>query len=121
MLIVYDTKTGNVSRFIKKLNYDNVVKISNDLEVTEPFVLVTYTTGMGQIPSTTYDFLLKNHSYLKGVAASGNKVWGDNFAKSADIISHQYSVPLIHQFELAGMASDISYFLNQVQYIKQTS
>ncbi|NQD53699.1 class Ib ribonucleoside-diphosphate reductase assembly flavoprotein NrdI, partial [Bacillus altitudinis] len=48
---------------------------------------------------------------------SGNKVWGDNFAKSADTISKQYQVPILHTFELSGTKRDVELFTQEVERI----
>ena len=92
MLIAYDSKTGNVRRFIAKLQMP-AVQIEEAMTMDEPFVLVTYTTGFGQIPPKVASFLESNSSRLQGVAASGNRNWGDGFAKSADPISDLYMCP----------------------------
>ncbi len=52
-----------------------------------------------------------------GVAASGNRVWGDNFAKSAEKISKQYQVPILGKFELSGTAKDVELFTQEVERI----
>lgn len=109
MQIVFDSKTGNVKRFISKLGYD-CLQIRDDLIVNESFILVTYTTGFGEVPKTTKAFLEKNSDYLIGVASSGNRNWGTKFAKSADIISAQYNVPIISKFELSGTLKDVTAF-----------
>ena len=57
-------------------------KLTGEEFLDTPFILVTFTTGFGQVPSTTQSFLEKNAHLLLGVAVSGNKVWGDNFAKA---------------------------------------
>ncbi|GAA4879012.1 class Ib ribonucleoside-diphosphate reductase assembly flavoprotein NrdI [Paenibacillus vulneris] len=114
MLIVYDSKTRNVERFINKLNIRNV-KIHNEMEVRESYILITYTTGMGQVPESTLKFLDNNYSYLKGVASSGNKNWGKSFALAADIISNKYNVPVICKFELSGTVTDINRFIQEVK------
>jgi protein involved in ribonucleotide reduction len=82
-----------------------------------PFILVSFTTVFGQVPSTTQSFLEKNAHLLLGVAVSGNKVWGDNFAKSADTISKQYQVPILHTFELSGTKRDVELFTQEVERI----
>lgn len=117
MLILFDSKTGNVERFIDSLELapTATLRLSKDLCVAEPFVLVTYTTGFGEVPAATSSFLENNHSYLKGVATSGNKIWGANYGKSADAISKQYQVPIVHKFELSGMPADRSLFLERVE------
>ncbi len=117
MLIVYDSKTGNVRRFINKLNM-RAVPVDEQSEINEPFVLVTYTTGFGQVPQKVNAFLERNSQNLRGVSASGNRNWGDGFAKSADRISEQYDVPVILKFELSGTVQDTQHFVERVQTIE---
>lgn len=119
MLIVYDTKTGNVRRFIEKLDNASVVQINSDLVVNEPYVLVTYTTGFGQVPDSTSLFLGNNNLYLKGVSSSGNKVWGSNFARAAYLISDLYKVPILSTFELSGTPSDVLRFKTSLDKLQQ--
>lgn len=113
MLIAYDSKTGNVKRFIGKLKMP-AVQIDDALELEEPFVLVTYTTGFGQVPEKVTTFLKRNHDKLLGVAASGNRNWGDKFARSADLISEEYHVPVVSKFELSGTFKDAEKFKQEV-------
>lgn len=87
-----------------------IVKITDDLVISDFFILVTYTTDFGCIPDTTKKFLENNHRYMIGVAGSGNRNWGDVFAKSADKISIMYKVPIVHKFELAGLNKDVEIF-----------
>lgn len=111
MLIIYDTFSGNTERFVQKLNVKNtIVRLSPELIVNEEFVLVTYTFNFGKVPDKTTAFLDKNNKYLKAVASGGNRNWGNNFAKAADIISKNYNVPIIHKFELSGTDNDIKEF-----------
>ncbi|NQD51853.1 class Ib ribonucleoside-diphosphate reductase assembly flavoprotein NrdI, partial [Bacillus altitudinis] len=105
--IVFDSKTGNVQRFLDKTPFTDKRKLTGEEFLDTPFILVTFTTGFGQVPGTTQSFLEKNAHLLLGVAVSGNKVWGDNFAKSADTISKQYQVPILHTFELSGTKRDV--------------
>ncbi|TXK85643.1 class Ib ribonucleoside-diphosphate reductase assembly flavoprotein NrdI [Paenibacillus sp. N3.4] len=116
MLIAYDSKTGNVRRFIAKLKMP-AVQIEDAMKMDEPFVLVTYTTGFGQIPAKVASFLETNSSQLIGVAASGNRNWGDGFAKSADTISELYDVPVLTKFELSGTKNDVERFVQEVHAI----
>jgi len=109
MLIAYDSKTGNVRRFIEKLHLP-AVQIEESMTIDEPFVLVTYTTGFGQIPARVQAFLDHNYKKLKAVSASGNRNWGTGFAKSADAISSRYAVPVLCKFELSGTKSDVERF-----------
>ncbi|WP_028399345.1 class Ib ribonucleoside-diphosphate reductase assembly flavoprotein NrdI [Ectobacillus panaciterrae] len=113
MRIVYDSMTGNVKRFIHKLGMP-AMQIREDLVMDEEFILVTYTTGFGNVPERVEKFLERNHSCLKGVSASGNRNWGDSFGASADRISNQYNVPIVSKFELSGTSKDIQLFKERV-------
>ncbi|WP_168120613.1 class Ib ribonucleoside-diphosphate reductase assembly flavoprotein NrdI [Paenibacillus sp. HB172176] len=117
MLVVYDSKTGNVKRFINKLNMRSM-PIDERPEVDEPFVLVTYTTGFGQVPEKVSSFLQSNHRMLRGVSASGNRNWGPGFAKSADTIANLYDVPVLLKFELSGTSQDTQYFVERMRSIE---
>ncbi|MEK5036240.1 class Ib ribonucleoside-diphosphate reductase assembly flavoprotein NrdI [Paenibacillus sp. FSL R7-0302] len=114
MLIIYDSMTGNVERFVKRLKNMECIKITKDLKVDKPFVLVTYTTGIGKVPKRVQEFLADNHNHLKGVAASGNINWGQVFAASADTIAEMYGIPIVHKFELSGNSTDASKFTTRV-------
>lgn len=116
MLVAYDSKTGNVKRFVQKLKLP-AVQIHDFLKLDEPFVLVTYTTGFGQVPERVSAFLQANHDHLLGVAASGNRNWGDKFARSADLIAEKYEVPVIGKFELSGTAGDAERFYQEVSRV----
>lgn len=116
MLIVYDSRTGNVRRFIEKLPFRSV-KIEEALTVEEPFVLVTYTTGFGQVPDKVLKFLQHNHKRMRGVSASGNRNWGEGYARSADRIATMYGVPVLGKFELAGTQRDVDNLLQGVRAV----
>jgi protein involved in ribonucleotide reduction len=113
MLIVYDSMTGNVKRFIQKLNMP-AVQIHDELLLEKEYVLVTYTTGFGKVPERVAKFLERNYDRLKGVAASGNRNWGDKFGASADHIAKAYEVPVLSKFEMAGTNKDIEFFKERV-------
>ncbi|WP_238653486.1 class Ib ribonucleoside-diphosphate reductase assembly flavoprotein NrdI [Paenibacillus piscarius] len=116
MLIAYDSKTGNVRRFINKLKLP-AVQIEEHMTIDEPYVLVTYTTGFGQIPEKVSMFLERNHSRLKGIAASGNKNWGELYAHSADLIAQRYNVPVVGKFELSGTYGDVQRIKQEVDKV----
>lgn len=116
MLIVYDSKTGNVKRFVSKLHFP-CVQIKEGLVINQPFILITYTTGFGQVPLSTLNFLEQNSHWLQGVAASGNMNWGTNYGRAADHIAQKFSVPLLMKFELSGTRSDVQRFIQEVNHI----
>ncbi|MCQ6288946.1 class Ib ribonucleoside-diphosphate reductase assembly flavoprotein NrdI [Bacillus cereus] len=116
MLVCYDSQTGNVERFISKLGM-KTIKIKENMKIEDDFIFVTYTTGFGQVPERTLGFLKRNHNRLLAVAASGNRNWGQSFAKSADIIANMYKVPIIHKFELSGMEQDVKSFIRSIDLL----
>jgi protein involved in ribonucleotide reduction len=120
MLVIYDSMTGNVKRFINELNL-NAVQIHENLIVNEPFVLITYTIGFGEVPNSTLNFLDNNHQYLRGVASSGNRNFGSSFANAASVISQQYNVSLLLKFELSGTKQDIEKFIQEVNHIDRNT
>lgn len=113
-LIVYDSMTGNVKRFVSKTGC-RAIQIQENLKVEEPYILVTYTIGFGQIPPTTKEFLNRNSLFLLGVSASGNRNWGLTFCKAAETISKDFRVPIIHTFELSGTDEDVRLFREGVE------
>lgn len=120
MLITYDSLTGNVQRFVDKItnnNYLNVKKITDDTMITEPFIHITYTIGFGEVPKLTQVFIHNNKELIRGICSSGNKNWGNNFALAADKIAHQYNVPILLKFELAGTDSDVAKFIRMINNI----
>lgn len=116
ILVYYDSQTGNVERFISKLGM-KAIKIKENMKIEDDFIFVTYTTGFGQVPERTLNFLKRNHNRLLAVAASGNRNWGQSFAKSADIIANMYKVPIIHKFELSGMEQDVKSFIRSIDLL----
>ena len=94
-----------------KLPEEDVIDLWEiDYEVDFDYILITPTIGFGKVPEDVERFLGKNHKCLKGVVGSGNKNWGNRFAKAAEIISEQYNVPLLMKIELHGNTKDLIKF-----------
>ena len=121
MFVYYDSKTGNVQRFIDKIKKErpewSFVKISRDMEILENGHLVTFTTNFGEIPNTTEKFLENenNRKYIKSISSSGNMNWGTLFGKAADKIEETYGIPVLMKFELSGTHVQVEYFINSVE------
>ncbi|GEK60090.1 MULTISPECIES: class Ib ribonucleoside-diphosphate reductase assembly flavoprotein NrdI [Marinococcus] len=115
--IIFDSMTGNVKRFAEKIPFDRVYSLNEAEQIDEPFILITYTKGFGNIPESTEAFLEDHAEQLLAVASSGNKVWGDNFAKSANQIAVNYNVPILHKFELSGTKNDVSIFAEEAMKV----
>ncbi len=121
MFVYYDSKTGNVQRFIDKIKKErsewSFVKISGDMEILENGHLVTFTTNFGEIPDTTEKFLENenNRKYIKSISSSGNMNWGTLFGKAADNIEEKYGIPVLMKFELSGTHVQVEYFINNIE------
>ncbi|MCY9546810.1 class Ib ribonucleoside-diphosphate reductase assembly flavoprotein NrdI [Lysinibacillus xylanilyticus] len=108
MLIYYASLTGNVQRFVEKLNIET--KCIREENASEPYVLITYTFGFGEVPIEVKKWLKNNGHLMRAVAVSGNRNWGDNYGKAGDLIAQEYGVPLLQKFELAGTDEDVRIF-----------
>ena len=117
MKVVYFSFSGNVRRFIQRAGIDDTMEITQDNcteSVSEPYILVTGTIGFGEVPQPVQSFLEVNHAQLQAVAASGNRNWGQNFAKAGRTISEEYNVPLLMKFEVQGTNNDVIEFKDKV-------
>ncbi|TDM12627.1 class Ib ribonucleoside-diphosphate reductase assembly flavoprotein NrdI [Macrococcus lamae] len=113
MKIIYYSLTGNITRFLQRAGLE-AVPLSQAYGIHEPFILVTGTFGFGEVPMPVAEFLITHHRYLRGVAASGNKNFGQNYAKAGDTIAAQYNIPLLMKFELHGNDRDSLLFKEKV-------
>ena len=122
MKVVYFSFSGNVRRFIKRSEISDVMEITKDNctdPFEEPYILVTGTIGFGEVPKEVQSFLEINHHNLRAVAASGNRNWGQNFAKAGRTISEEYHVPLLMKFEVQGSNKDVIEFKNKVGHFNE--
>lgn len=118
MVIYYDSKTGNVARFIEKvraLSGWTCAKITETTEAMQEGHLVTFTTKIGCVPSITEAFMENNASKILSVSSSGNMNWGPNFALAADKLSEQYAIPVLLKFELAGLQQNVIEFIKRAE------
>lgn len=123
MLITYFSSTSeNTHRFVKKLELPAaripLRRSEEELVVTEPHVLIvpTYGGGAGMtgdfsrpVPKQVIRFLNneQNRGLLRGVIASGNLNFGNDFCKAGDIIAAKCKVPYLYRFELMGTDHDV--------------
>jgi protein involved in ribonucleotide reduction len=49
----------------------------------------------------------ENREHCVGVIGSGNINFGEEYARSGDVLSHKLQVPLLYKFELAGTSEDV--------------
>lgn len=120
MIITYESKTGNVKRFVKALQQEfdvEAIEITDDTIINQEFIHITYTIGFGEVPERTLNFINKNKNKIRGVAVSGNKVWGDNYGLAGDKLSAKFHTPLLLKFELSGTKQDLQKIIQEVQLI----
>jgi protein involved in ribonucleotide reduction len=116
--IYYDSKTGNVERFVNRLKLHrdwSIQKIDASFQPLHAGHLITYTTGFGEVPLSTLRFLEENSKMIKSVTSSGNKNWGPNYGLAATKISAQFNLPVLMQFELSGTMADIQKFIDNIE------
>lgn len=117
LTIVYYSKTKQTEKFVSKLLEAidiQSIKIQDELIVDTPFILLTPTYFFGEVPKEVTEFLHHNHINLVAVMSSGNRNWGQNFAKSGETISKKYNVELIGKYELAGNNQDIERLVSYI-------
>ncbi|AYJ01177.1 class Ib ribonucleoside-diphosphate reductase assembly flavoprotein NrdI [Candidatus Phytoplasma ziziphi] len=123
--IVYDgLEKGNIFEFVQKLSEFKLEKIQDFKNENENIFLITKTVKYGEIPDTTENFLKKYTHLIIGIAVSGNKNFGNNFAKAGDLISEKFNIPLVLKFENKGFNEDIEYirkWLNNFINIKNNN
>ncbi|MGE9752849.1 class Ib ribonucleoside-diphosphate reductase assembly flavoprotein NrdI [Bacillus inaquosorum] len=120
MIITYESKTGNVRRFVKALQHKldiEAIEITDDTIINQEFIHITYTIGFGEVSERTLSFIKKNKNKIRGVAVSGNKVWGDNYGLAGDKLSAKFHTPLLLKFELSGTKQDLQKIIQEVQLI----
>lgn len=108
MKIVYASRMGKVEKLVNALSED-AFKIENGNQtINEDYVLFTYTDGNGIVPPVVEEFLKENHSYLKGVIASGSmERHANTYCFAGDIIAKQYNVPCIYKVDGSGTEEDL--------------
>ncbi|KUP32698.1 ribonucleotide reductase stimulatory protein [Bacillus halotolerans] len=120
MIITYESKTGNVRRFVKALQHKldiEAIEITDDTIINQEFIHITYTIGFGEVPERTLNFIKKNKNKIRGVAVSGNKVWGDNYGLAGNKLSAKFHTPLLLKFELSGTKQDLQKIIQEVHLI----
>ncbi len=117
--LYYDSKTGNVQRFINKvvqITGWEAHKIESETAFLEEGHLITYTTKMGSVPDITTAFMDMHADKIFSVTSSGNRNWGKNFGLAANKVSENYDIPLAMKFELSGTMEDINQFIEIIKH-----
>jgi protein involved in ribonucleotide reduction len=104
-MIAFASRTGNVRYVVSKLGLP-AFDIEDRQLISEPFLLFTYTDGLGEIPAKVRQFMEQNGSLCRGVIVSGNSNFGTTFGKAGEVIAAQWSIPLVRKLELRGFGDD---------------
>ena len=121
VIIAYYSMTGNIRRFLNSMDIPDTYELYQITaanvrdKINESFILVTPTYGFGAVPDTVKEFLRVNSYNLFAVASSGNRNWGQNFARAGEYISNDYSVPLLMKFELHGTPEERAQFIVELE------
>lgn len=108
MKVVYASRTGNVQSIVDQLDVDALEISSGNEVITEPYILITYNDGYGDVPAEVESFLDSNGENIKGVIVSGDQGYGEAYCKAGDVIAKQYNVPCLYKVENAGTDEDIT-------------
>lgn len=105
-MIAYASRTGNIKYIVSKLGLP-AFDIEEYQTVNTPYLLFTYTDGLGEVPQKVRQFLDRNGKYCRGVIVSGNSNFGHHvFGAAGDVIAKQWQVPLVRKIDLRGFSED---------------
>jgi protein involved in ribonucleotide reduction len=117
IIAYYSSPTLNTHRFIESLGFRAVripVSMKDDVVImNEPYILMSPSygdnAGNHAVPKQVIRFLNEpqNRKYIRGVIGSGNRNFGDMFARAGTIIANKCKVPLLYKVELSGTSNDI--------------
>lgn len=125
MIIAYASMTRKVANFASRLRERDLgncefIHVQKDTTINEPFVLITYTWGKGDIPKEVQSLLQRSGEHIVAVAGSGERNWGEHrYCKASIDISSRYNVPLLHNFEKMGYDSDVDIVATKIKQIIQ--
>ena len=121
-LIYFSSASGYTHRFVEKLGLPAgraarlpLITREPTLGATVPFVLLTPTYGGGgsdggEVPKQVIKFLNVpgNRALIRGVLASGNTNFHEDYCAAGYIIARKCRVPLLYKFELMGTPEDVT-------------
>lgn len=122
---MFYSQTGQTRKFIQKLIGVEAFEITPenfDISLTEPFILVvpSYEANVHPIViDTAADFLetADNISYCKGLFGGGNRNFAQLFGITAKMLSEEYQIPVLHEFEFQGSPMDVKKLEEELEKI----
>jgi len=105
-MIAFASRTGNIRYIVSRLRLP-AVEIDAGTTVEEPYLLFTYTDGLGEVPELIKRFLERNGAYCRGVIVSGNSNFGRRaFGGAGEKIATQWRIPLVRKVDMRGFPED---------------
>ena len=104
-MIIYASRTGNVRFIVQKLGCP-ALELKEASNVTQPFILFTYTDALGEVPLLVKQFLQQHTAQCIGTFVSGNRNFGPLFAGAGKAIEQQFNIPMLYAVDLRGFPSD---------------
>lgn len=118
MIVYFSNVTGFTQRFVEKLDTPSMriplqTASAESFEISEDFVLVVPTYGAGSkgfVPKQVVKFLNnpQNRLHIKGVIATGNTNFGEDYCRAGTIVADKCRVPLLYRLELSGTDDDVN-------------
>lgn len=110
MRIVYFSLTGNVRRFVQRLDRFPALEITAAnpfIEMEEPFVFIAPAYEK-EVTDIAWDFMEtgQNAKRCQGVIGSGNLNFDALYIYTAKDLAHDFAVPLLDSFEYFGTTLD---------------
>lgn len=108
MKMIYASRSGNVEKIVNELGFEATKILTGEEMIHEPYILFTYTDGVGMIPKKVEAFLNNNASLMKGVVVSGSTLrHHDTFGFAGDKIAQMYDVPLLCKLDGVGTSQEL--------------
>lgn len=117
MIVYFSSVTNNTQRFVEKLGLPSLrlpisTSEASHVMIDSEFVLVVPTYGAGSkgfVPKQVIKFLNNpvNRKLIRGVIATGNTNFGEDYGMAGKIVSAKCNVPLLYTLELMGLDEDI--------------
>ena len=115
-LVYFSSSSENTHRFMQRLGLPAIRIPLNERErirVDDPYILVVPSYGgggtAGAVPRQVIRFLndAHNRALIRGVIASGNRNFGEEYGRAGEVIAQKCAVPWLYRFELMGTPADI--------------
>jgi protein involved in ribonucleotide reduction len=115
-MIAFASRTGNIRYIVSRLRLP-AVEINAGCTIAEPYLLFTYTDGLGEVPDPVKRFMERNGRYCRGVIVSGNSNFGQRaFGGAGETISRQWQIPLVRKVDMRGFPEDYEAIRNYYEH-----